>query len=442
MIASDPTVPHGRSLRVGMILYGELAYDSRVRREATTLAGAGHRVVLACVAGTEQTPDLPAGVEVLVCAPDGGPGSLDSNRRPVRSARGRLARRVHQARWLARYARNVRAWGRVAVAACGPVDVWHAHDLPALIAIAPVLSGGVPVVYDSHEIFVDAGTAAKMPPPIRLLLRAYEHRLVARVAAVVTVCDPFARVLRRRYQPRRLLVVYNAPPRWLAPKEKPDLLRVALGLQADVPIVLYHGLFSADRGLVQLTESMLTPGLDRAHLVFLGFGPMTDELAAISREPRFACRMHVLPGVPPDELLAWVASADVVAMPILPTTLNHRLTTPNKLLEALATGAPVVVSDTPGMAPIVVNDPAGPLGETCDPSDPSSIGVAIRRILELDSNGYLNLRRRCLAAAHARWNWETEAQKLLALYADLARDIEAGTDRSSRSAAGTAPSVT
>jgi glycosyltransferase involved in cell wall biosynthesis len=118
-------------------------------------------------------------------------------------------------------------------------------------------------------------------------------------------------------------------------------------------------------------------------------------------------------------------------MPILRTTLNHRLTTPNKLLEALAAGAPVVVSDTPGMGPIVLNDPDGPLGETCDPSDPSSIGVAIRRILELDSNEYLSLRRRCLRAAHGRWNWETEAEKLLALYADLARDLESGADRSS-----------
>ena len=54
--------------------------------------------------------------------------------------------------------------------------------------------------------------------------------------------------------------------------------------------------------------------------------------------------------VPPEELLPWVAAADVVAMPIQPTTLNHRLTTPNKLFEALAAGVPVVASDLPGMA--------------------------------------------------------------------------------------------
>ena len=50
----------------------------------------------------------------------------------------------------------------------------------------------------------------------------------------------------------------------------------------------------------------------------------------------------------PTELLDWVAAADVVAMPIQPSTLNHRLTTPNKLFEALAAGVPVVASDLPG----------------------------------------------------------------------------------------------
>src|SRR5438128_690851 len=70
-------------------------------------------------------------------------------------------------------------------------------------------------------------------------------------------------------------------------------------------------------------------------------------------------RIHVLPAVAPADLHDWVASADVVAMPIQPSTLNHRLTTPNKLFEAMAAGVPVVASDLPGMATIVTETGCG-----------------------------------------------------------------------------------
>lgn len=106
-------------------------------------------------------------------------------------------------------------------------------------------------------------------------------------------------------------------------------------------------------------------------------------------------------------------------MPIQAATLNHRLTTPNKVFECLAAGTPVVVCDFPEMRRIAVDDPDGPLGEACDPTDPTSIGEAICRILDLDPAASADLRRRCLKSARDRWNWETAAGKLVALYADL-----------------------
>jgi glycosyltransferase involved in cell wall biosynthesis len=166
---------------------------------------------------------------------------------------------------------------------------------------------------------------------------------------------------------------------------------------------------------------MLEPGLEHAHLVLLGYGELRDSMRALSRTERFAGRVHVLDAVPPEDVLNWIASADVGAIALPGTDMNLRFATPNKLFECLAAGVPVVVSDLPAVRRIV-DDPAGPLGAICDPREPASVAAAIRSILELKPPERLALRNRCLAAARDRWNWETEAQGLIETYQRIAAE--------------------
>jgi glycosyltransferase involved in cell wall biosynthesis len=115
-------------------------------------------------------------------------------------------------------------------------------------------------------------------------------------------------------------------------------------------------------------------------------------------------------------------------MPLQHSTLNHWLCTPNKLWESLAAGVPVVVSDFPVMREIVMEDPGGPLGEVCQPDQPSSIAAAIRAIIELSSAERAAIRGRCSTAAHERWNWETESGRLVDLYDGFAHRNRAAAD--------------
>jgi glycosyltransferase involved in cell wall biosynthesis len=98
---------------------------------------------------------------------------------------------------------------------------------------------------------------------------------------------------------------------------------------------------------------------------------------------------------------------------IQPTSLNHRLSTPNKLFEALAAGVPIVASDLPGMARIVRETGAGVL---CDPADPAAIAWALRTILDAPADERAALRRRILAAAHMTYSWEDQEVRLLDAY--------------------------
>ncbi len=127
--------------------------------------------------------------------------------------------------------------------------------------------------------------------------------------------------------------------------------------------------------------------------------------------------------------MPWVASADVGVMPNEPRNLNERLSTPNKLFESIAAGLPVVSSDFPERRRIILEDPDGPLGAVCDPTDPAALGRVIRSIIDLDPPARADLRRRCAAAARERWNWEAEARALVEAYARIAEVHNAASGR-------------
>lgn len=404
---------------LGMALYGDLTHDSRVRREAASLAEDGWDVVLACLASTGSTADLPPWVTVRVVRPAAS-GILPGSDNPFMGRRGgRLGRLANKVAWLRGYVSNLRQWGRLVVRSVGPVDVWHLHDLTGLAAVAPNLDDRIPVVYDAHELFLETGTALRLPGPARAGLRAYERRLVRRASAVVTVNDALADELRRRYRPRRLVAVHNCPGAWAPPDPRRDVLREAAGIPASSPVLLYHGAMSVNRGVEQLLTAMQQPGLERAHLVLMGFGEMRDAYAAAARDFPGG-RVHLLAAVPPAQLLDWVTSADIGVMAIQPSTLNHRLSTPNKLFECLMAGVPVVASDFPAVRRIVEEAPGGPVGRVCDPTRADDIANAVQEVLALSPAESNALAARCRDAAASRWNWATQAAGLLALYRDLA----------------------
>jgi len=426
-VTDTPGTPADRRLTVGMALYGDLTFDSRVRKEARSLAEAGYDVVVVCLASGGAATDLPATVRVVICRPPESsviPGAPNPFIAPARSRLESVRRRLG---WFTSYVRGLRAWGGLVVDAAGRIDIWHAHDLTGLAAIVPHLPHGTPVVYDSHELFLEAGTASRLPGILRGLLRKYERRLIARTVAVITVNDEIADVLWRRYRPARITVVHNCPDRWIGPAVARPLLREATGIPDGQAIVLYHGALTGGRGIELLAEAMTQPGLEDAHLVLMGMGDRREAYIGLADDPRWGGRIHVLPPVGPADLMPWVASADVGAIPNPGGTLNDRFSAPNKLFECLAAGTPVVAADFPTLRRIVMDDPLGPLGTVCDTSSVAAVAVGLQAITSLDADARATLRARCVRAAAERWNWQAESVALIELYAAVAAGIAGDT---------------
>ena len=447
-------------------------FDSRTYRVASTVLARGHRVTVVSrhKAGLAWDEPHPAGfpiVRVLATAEDGMPfrgvvrfgrivvRRLESivTRRPYRPpsvprevaptappppgaavagaptiARGvtdspaETAARVpfYTRAWMGLYRRlaiplQIRSYRKNALRRAPRGDLVHGMAFMGIpVALTVAKRDGVPVVYDARDIHLDARNMARMGRLPRYFIGRAERGWAVASSRVITVNDSYADVLASRWPVERPLVVMNCSYRYTPPTPRRRLFHEALGLAPSERVVLYHGGLFPWRGIEQLIEAIrLVPD---ATLVLMGYGILEPTLRAWEADPATGGKVRVMGPVPPTELHDWVAAADVAGMPIQGDTLNHRLTTPNKLFEAMAAGVPAVVSDLPGMSAVVRDADSGIL---VDPTDVAGIAAAIREILALSPDEWLAWRDRNVAVAHDRYNWETQVGKLLDEYTRL-----------------------
>jgi glycosyltransferase involved in cell wall biosynthesis len=362
-----------------MLLHKSVVRDSRVRREASALAEAGHAVTVVEL-DREASGSLDGFARVSAAPPD-----------RVRSLPSAAYRAVFLAAFVARAIRL-------------RPDVIHAHDaamlLPGLIAARLTRAR---LVYDSHELAT--GVPYRWSRGWARFVAAVERLAVPRCAEVITVSDGIAARLQARYgRARRPVVVRNASA--LRPAPPDGSLRAALGI-GDAPLVLHQGATARDRGCDVLVAAMrLVPG---AHLVFLG-----DE-----GEPGFERRLRVLaeqvpgrvhfhPSVPLEHLVGATAEADVGVSLLQDTCENHRLALPNKVFEYVAAGVPVVASDLPEVAALVRGED---IGWVVRPDDPAAVAERLREALA----------SRRAPAPRPALHWDAERSRLLDVYARFGR---------------------
>jgi glycosyltransferase involved in cell wall biosynthesis len=418
--------------RVAMFVLNDMRLDSRVHREAGTLGAAGYDVTVYAVM-SQATAHVPreeadgfaiVRVPMLMRPATEVPGAAPGTAPQRRAGRAALASVFVATRplfggalhYLANWQLRWNSWARRVDALVEPADVWHAHDFNTLgLAVACARRYGGSIVYDSHEIFTEAGANAALPGTVRAAMRNRERAWASHASAVLTVNESLADVLRTQLGVE-VTVVRNCsvpPPPGVSP------LRDAIGVGSEVPVVIYHGSVTVGRGIEPLIASVADDRLRNAHLVIMGYGPLRPAMQALAEASQARDRIHLLPPVPPGDVTRWVAGADVAAMPIEPTTLNHRLSSPNKLFEAIAAGVPVVGPDFAEFRRFVRDAPGGPLGRLHADHLPQSIATEVHALLALSPTDRLELRARCQAAARARWNWEAESRHLLNAYASL-----------------------
>lgn len=464
VLVGGPAAPYSRSIRIARALAAEgyaveiaaVAAAGLPEREAVAPAAAGavgepapdpasigpielrrHRpsgpwaIVGASDAATAATaatasPGAAAGAPARGGGRAGGPGR--AIRRLVRTLASPL---LVVRRWLL-WPHAVRGWWATLARDLAPADLYHACGSLTIAAAlaardrAPTGPSGGParVIYDAIDDVTESNEALAFPAPIRRRNARTEAAWARAADGIVTVNDALAARLAERWGlARPPLVVANVP-------EPPpaggggDLIRLATGLPPATRVVLFQGRLGPGLGLDEAAEAVLR--IPEAALVLLGFGRGMAASLARDRDPRYAGHHVTLAARHPDELLAWTASADVALIPLPPASINQRLSTPNKLWEAIAAGTPVVVVHGLEVMERLVEE--HDLGAIAASTAPSDLADAIVRVLDRLASEGDGWRARIAATSRERFGWPTVAAAYRALVRSLGSPIPGGPD--------------
>jgi glycosyltransferase involved in cell wall biosynthesis len=376
-----------------MLVATSLASDTRVLREATTLARAGYAVH---VIG-KQVPSGWAPPDGVTASSAGASSMFRAEGAPSLGGR-RLAAPARVARWLLLPTHRHQAFARWAAGAAADArqrefDVVHAHDFTALEAGADLAAErGVPLIYDSHELWAGRPRAGRPAPLQTWRERIAEARLGTAAAAVLTVGDGVARELRARYGWRHVTVVRNTFP-------VPDPLPAP---PARPTGAVYAGRIAPYRELEAVAAA--SRHLD---LPITIVGP-ADETWLARFDPGTA---QLRPALPVDEVDALLTSAGLALVTHSDRWANHRLAMPNKLFHAVRAGVPVVATDVGELAALVREHG---VGELYRPGDGADLARAVRAARDRYPELVAAVRR-----AAPSLSWDADAAALLGVYARL-----------------------
>lgn len=380
-------------MNVLMLVATSVATDTRVLREARTLVEAGNSVH---IVGRSVPEGFDAGEGITVSSV--GTSSVFRAVGQASLSGRKLTAPVRLARWVLLPQHRRSSFGRWANGAHEVVkgrefDVVHAHDFTAL-AVGESLARehGVPLVYDSHELWSGLPREHRPTPLADRGERRLEAQLGGRAAAVLTVCDGVADALRRQYGWRNITVVRNSFP---FQPELPAPLEAPTGL-------VYAGRVASFRELETISAAS-----NDVELPITVVGPADATFLASFERGRVDVR-PALPLVGASEL---IQAAGLSLVTHSNRWENHRLAMPNKLFHAVSLGVPVVATDVGELAMMVRRHN---LGTLYAPGDATSL---IRAVGEAVA-GYEKFRI-AVEVARKDLSWSSDAARLLEVYAKL-----------------------
>lgn len=290
-------------------------------------------------------------------------------------------------------------------------DLYHIHE-PELLSTVIARAKGKPVLYDVHESYMDVlGERDWIPKPLRAIVRSlwdkHEQKWVKRCAGVITVTETIAS--RYRALISRVIIVANFPDfsvvKNLPPPEKKN------------GAIIFVGALTRIRGLKEVISAqalLRKRGLEVPFVIAGTPVEYMEELYAHAETEGVRDLVEYRGNLSKRDALLLQQESSYGVVPYLPYP-NNMKGMPNKLVECMAVGIPVVYSHFPYYVEIAGSVNAG---FSVDPTKPQEIADALEKLVR-DPELAQQMGAAGRRAIEEKYNWEHELEAMLKMYREV-----------------------
>lgn len=293
-------------------------------------------------------------------------------------------------------------------------DLIVSNDLDSLagsyaaFAIKRLFGSRVKLLHDCHEYFRGVPELVGRRFTTRIW-KAIEDMTFGKPDAVIAVNSSVARMYEEEYQ-RPVTVIRNVPFRKEA-RAAAD--KAAYGIEAGDKVILYQGAVNVDRGLEEAIQAMKFLRTE-AKLVIAGTGDVFENIKQFAKDEKVGGKVIFLGQVPFQDLHPITLMADLGLSIEKDVSLNYHYALPNKFMDYIQAGVPVLISPFPEMKAVVDRYF---IGETIENHDPRHL--ASRMDAMLRNTGRMEVYRQNLARAAEELCWENEEKTLMGIIENL-----------------------
>lgn len=289
-------------------------------------------------------------------------------------------------------------------------EIIHAQWIPtAAVALIIKWLRGVPVVVSARGGDLNDALGSRMRRHIsRLIVNMADH--------VIAVSDEFRSILTDDIGCKTpVTAIYNGVARDQFKPRSKQSCREKIAVPNTAEIILYVGGLIRRKGVDVLLRAFAEQlkECDALRLYLVGEGPDRPELVELAAHLGVSRSVEFVGAVSRDSTHLWIGAADVL---VLPSYSEGR---PNVVLEAMASGVPVIATAVNGTGEVITDQSDGMLFEA---GDVAGLTACLRKLrgdqalqATLSANGPLKIERLGLT-------WRNHGTQLLSVYRDILKN--------------------